>query len=344
MALDPTDAKAVEAALGTFLAAHLGQPSVRFAESPEPVLHGWDTYIYMFRLDGAAGAVADEWAQPLVLRIYADPEQWTRAETETAIQRFVAGRGIPAPRPLALVDAAAPFGLPFMIMERLPGRTMVHHIGFNPIRASRTFAAMAAFHARLHRLPVDGWPFPGDAPLVDRQLALLRDDADRLDVHDADEALLWLEQHKQAVIPEESSLCHGDFHPLNVLVDAGAQMSAVDWGLAMVGDRHCDVANTLAVVRLVPAASLGRVQRIITSVLRRWMAARYLASYRALLPLDEARLRYWETFQAVRWWIAFSIFVDQGSGAAGLKAESTRYIRPEHVAVFRRRFEKLARE
>ena len=344
MALDPADAGAVEAALASFLADHLGVPSVSFAEPPAPVLHGWDTYVYLFRLDAASGALTPEWTRALVLRIYADQERWGSAEAETAIQRFVVDRGFPAPRPLALVDAAGPFGLPFMIMDRLPGRTMVDYVGFNPTRLPKTFAGMAALHARLHRLPVEGWPLPDDgAPLVDRLLALLRDDAERLGVNEADSAIDWLEQHRAAVVPEERSLCHGDFHPLNILVESVDRMSVVDWGMAMVGDRHSDVANALALVRLVPTGSIGgRAQQAVVGLARRWAARRYLAAYRALLPLEVARLRYWETFHAVRWWVAFSVFLSQGSAAAGLKPESTGYVRPEHVAVFRRRFEELA--
>lgn len=344
MALDPTDAGAVETALGSFLAGHLCIPTVSFAEPPVPVLHGWDTYLYFFRLDAASGALAPEWTRPLVLRLYAAPDQWERAHEEVAIQRFVVDRGFPAPRPLALGDAAGPFGLPFMIMERLPGRTMIDHIGFNPTRVPKTFAGMAALHAQLHRLPVDGWPLTDDgSPLVDRFLELLRADAERLGVHDADSALDWLQQQRSTVIPEERSLCHGDFHPLNILVESADRMSVVDWGLAMVGDRHSDVANALALVRLVPTGSIGgRAQQAVAGVLRRWAARRYLAAYRALLPLDDARLRYWETFHAVRWWVAFSVFLSRGSAAAGLKPESTRFVRPEHVAIFRRRFEELA--
>lgn len=341
MPVDPRDPSSVGRALTSFVAGHLGVTGVRLAEAPEQVPHGWDTYTFFFRLEGAG--IPAEWTRPLVLRLYPDAEQQPRAETEFAIQRFVSGRGFPAPRPLVLVDAGGPFGLPFMIMERLPGRTMVHDMGFNPFRAARLIKRMAAMHARLHAIPVDGWPLPNDgAPLVDRLLALMRADADRLNVHVADDAMAWLEQRREAVVPEEPALCHGDFHPLNLVVDRDGSMGAVDWGMAAVGDRHCDVANTLLLVTKVPTGSLGRAQQAVAGVLRRWAAAGYLRAYRELLPLDDARLRYWEMFQSVRWWMAFEFFVSRGSAAAGLKAESTRYVRPEHVAMFRRRFEELA--
>ena len=340
MRVDPQDAGSVGAALTSFVAAHLGVAGVHLVAAAEQVPHGWDTYTYFFRVDGAG--LPDDWMRPLVLRLYADAEQQLCAETEVAIQCFVSGRGFPAARPLAFAGAEGPFGAPFMIMERLPGRTMVHAMGWNPFRAARLIKGMAAMHARLHALPVDGWPLPDvGSPLVDRHLAVQREEAERLGVHVADEAMTWLEQRRGAVVPEDPALCHGDFHPLNLVVDRDGSMGAVDWGQAAIGDRHFDVANTLMVMTRIPTSSLGRVQRTFANVTRRWGAAGYRRAYNQLRPLDERRMRYWEMFLCVRWWLIFEAIVSRRA-ATGLKEESARYVQPQHVAAFRRRFEELA--
>jgi aminoglycoside phosphotransferase (APT) family kinase protein len=340
MAIDPRDPVSVGVALTSFVTGRLGVADVRIAETPAQVPHGWDTHTYFFRLEGPD--LPDEWTRPLVLRLYADADQQQRAETDVAIQRFVSDRGFPAARPLAFVGAGNPFGAPFMIMERLPGRTMVHAMGWNPFRASRYVKRMAELHAQLHALPVDGWPLSDDgAPLVDRHLAIQRAEADRLDVHIADGAMEWLEQRRGAVVPEEPSICHGDFHPLNLVVDRDGSMAAVDWGGAVVGDRHFDVANTLMVMTRIPTSSLGRMQRIFANVTRRMGAAGYRRAYERSRPLDERRMRYWEMFLCVRWWLIFEAIVSRGA-ATGLKEESLHYVRPEHVEMFRRRFQELA--
>jgi len=344
--IDPARADHVGPALLRFVAAHLRAPAARFAEPPEPVTYGWDTYIYTFRLDadGLPPGAPAAWAEPLVLRLYADPGQFPRAETEVAIQRFVVERGYPAARPLAVIDTpGSPFALPFVVMERLPGEPMLNPVARNPLRAWSSFASFAALHAGLHRLDPAGWPLPAEGPRVDRLLATLRDSAVQFNFHELDAQIAWLDAHKTAVIPEEPSICHSDYHPLNVLVDGAGRFSVVDWGQATIGDRHSDVANTLVELTLVPTTSLSLWQRMFASVARRLAARRYLACYRSRLPLDPARLRYWEALCTLGWALQFSLVIRDGSVAYGLKPETTAYVRPSHVEAFRRRFDRLTR-
>ncbi len=345
MHIDPRDPQAVAPALGAFIAKHLGVPAVRFAEPPAEIPYGWDTHTYFFRLEpGDAPPLPAGWTRPLVLRLYADADQAARARNDVAIQRFVVGRGFPAAPPLAIVDASeSPLGLPFFIMERLSGEPMLHRITRNPLRAWGYFSRMAALHAELHRLDPAGWPLPQDGSLADRTLAMLRADAECYGFHELDRHIAWLEDHKGTVIPEERSICHGDYHPLNILVDDGGRFSVVNWGGAATGDRHADVANTMIELTLVPTTSLSLVQRAIAAVARRMSARRYLARYRAHLPVDPARLRYWEALLALRWALQFSLVVRDGSAAYGLKAETAGYVRQSHVDAFVRHFEKLTR-
>lgn len=344
--IDPARADHVGPALLRFVAAHLAAPAARFAEPPEPVTYGWDTYIYTFRLDadGLPPGARAAWAGPLVLRLYADAAQFPRAETEVAIQRFVVERGYPAARPLAVIDTpASPFALPFVIMERLPGEPMLNPVARNPLRAWSSFASFAALHAGLHRLDPAGWPLPEEGPFVERTLALLRDDIERFQIHQFDARFAWLEAHKSIVIPEQRSICHGDFHPLNVLTDGRGRLSVVDWGMAFTGDRHADVANALVELTLVPTTSLSLWQRVFASVARRMAARRYVACYDRHLPLDRARLRYWEALFTLRWLVQFSAVLEHGAAALGLKPETTAYIRPSHLETFRRHFDRLTR-
>lgn len=347
MSINPAKAADVAPALARFLAGRLNAAAVRFEEPPEPVGYGWDTYIYFFRLRGEDLPPEEraDWARPLVLRLYADAEQSARAGNDVAIQRFVVERGYPAARPLAVIDTpASPFALPFVIMERLPGEPLLNRITRNPAGAWRGIPRMAELHAELHRLDPAGWPLPQDGTLVDRTLTMLRADAERYGLRDFDQAIAWLEAHKDAVIPEEPRVCHGDFHPLNILDDGNGRFGVVDWGGAATGDRHADVANTVIELTLVPTTSLTRWQRIFASVARRLAAGRYLACYRRHLPLDPARLRYWEALLTLRWSLQFSLVVRDGSAAYGLKPETTAYVRQSHVDAFRRHFEKLTRD
>jgi aminoglycoside phosphotransferase (APT) family kinase protein len=228
-------------------------------------------------------------------------------------------------------------------MERLSGEPMLNRVARNPLRAWGYFERMAALHAELHQLDPAGWPLPAEGPLAERMLAAVRTDAARFEFHDLDSGIAWLEEHKGAVMPEERSICHGDFHPLNILVDGDGRFSVVDWGGADTGDRHADVANTMIELTLIPTTSLSFAQRAIAAVARRISARRYIDRYRAHLPLDAGRLRYWEALLALRWAFQFSLMVRDGSAAYGQKPETTAYVRQSHIDAFRRHFEKLTR-
>lgn len=53
--------------------------------------------------------------------------------------------------------------------------------------------------------------------------------------------------------PAGTSLLHGDFHPLNVLVDSGQVSGVIDWTDTLVGDPRADVARSLCLMLAVPA-------------------------------------------------------------------------------------------
>src|SRR5262249_47729438 len=67
---DPASAAAVSRALAAYLAPRLGAGELHFAEGPDEIVHGWETYVYRFRLR-AEGALPGPFDRPLVLRVYA---------------------------------------------------------------------------------------------------------------------------------------------------------------------------------------------------------------------------------------------------------------------------------
>ena len=58
-------------------------------------------------------------------------------------------------------------------------------------------------------------------------------------------------------------LCHGDFHPLNALVDGDGHIGIVDWTDACVCDRHHDVGRSIAIFwfRVVDRGERSRASR-----------------------------------------------------------------------------------
>ena len=323
MTIDPSVAEQVAPALLEYLRDRLGVSGLAFAEPPEQVTHGLTTYVYFFRL---AGPELDEaWAAPLVLRCFPYPDQGPQAEREAATQRFAVDRGYPAPRPLAVETANDPLGRPFIVMERLPGVTMLDKMGANLGIASRLMEKMADLHVALHRMPFEDCPFPYEGPLIERALPEFRGQIDRLGLRTLDEPCSWLERHRHIVLPEELSFCHNDFNPFNLVVDDDGRIGVVDWQMAGIGDRHLDVAWLLVLMRTVSPEPRNLAERLIAPIARKFVnpyfARKYLARYREQIELDPERLRYWEAFRAFGLWARLE---DPRAGGATFMAQKQR--------------------
>jgi aminoglycoside phosphotransferase (APT) family kinase protein len=335
--IDPSQPDQVGPALLAYLGAHLEATGLCYAEAPEPLGRGFDTYIYAFRLEGEALAAA--WARPLVLRLYPAARESAKAEREGAVQRFAAARGYPAVAPLAVDGLAEPFGLPLMVMDRVEGKPMLERIGLSPPAVRRLFGKMASLHAALHRVSVDGCPLPADGSLVVRLLKALQERIERVSAHELDDALVWLEEHKGTVMPEEVSLCHNDFHPLNIMVGDDGRLTVLDWSDAALGDRHCDVARTLTLLHFAWIAGGSAPERLVLRLSRGFLRSSYLVPYRRELPIDLDRMRYWQAYHAAQGWLQMIELQDPGNPSmAGARLDAVERLPPGLLPQLRRYF------
>lgn len=332
---DPGDIVAIRDGLIQILSPMLG--TIAVAEGPVRFTSGLDTFIYAVKLDGS---LPPEWTVPLVLRIYPSGEQNMKAEREFAIQRFVIARGFPAPEPLHVNLSGEPWGLPFMIMQRVAGSGLIDRFK-NPLAIAGIVKAMATLQARLHVLPTDGCPLPYDSPLVERRLEPSRALISKYHPAGLDAPLHWLEDNIHLVRNEEPALTHNDYHPLNLIVE-GDRMTLLDWSDAALGDRHCDVARTLALFWLAPALERSFLGRTALRTLRGFIVKRYERAYASHLPLDRERLRYWQALHAFNAWLQIATMRQEGAAAIGARAGVLAEIPPGLVASLRRYFEQRA--
>ena len=114
------------------------------------------------------------------------------------------------------------------------------------------------------------------------------------------------------------SCTHNDFHPLNLLVD-GDRVVLLDWSAAALGDRHCDVARTLALFWLAGPLAKSAVERTALRLLRGYVVSKYRREYESLLPLDEDRLRYWQALHAFGVWTQIAVMRQEGEAAIGAR-------------------------
>jgi aminoglycoside phosphotransferase (APT) family kinase protein len=288
----------VAQALLSYLRTNVGAAMVAFAAPPVRMLGGFDTLVYAFELRDAPPLLDG----PLVLRIYRDAQGPMRAEREGCVQNALAALGFPTPRVLLTCVDRSVLGGAFLIMQRLRGRVMLDAF-FGP-RILRMPALLAELQVRLHELDPLAFAHrlaaarcPSQLPSVNSELAALQTRIADAQLDGLASARAWVGAHRPPPAVQ-SVICHGDFHPLNILLDGRGVSGVLDWAGAKVADPMWDVGATVALLTQGPLALPALLHRPATTV-RRWLAERYLTSYAARRPLDRNAVRYYEAVRCL---------------------------------------------
>jgi aminoglycoside phosphotransferase (APT) family kinase protein len=201
-------------------------------------------------------------------------------DREAGIARRVTAAGLAAPRFLGTERVVGRFGL---VYERVDGPSMLDRLTGRPWLVDRLATAFAELHVQMHGADGTGLP---DQRATFR--AAIDRGSDAIGAARADAALLRVDD-----LPAGSAVCHGDFHPGNVIL-AGAGPVAIDWLTASSGRPEADIARTLFL--LTKSALPGvypQLQRALIAALRRRFATIYLRAYRRLRTIDEEQLALW---------------------------------------------------
>lgn len=204
-----------------------------------------------------------------VLKLYRDPANRSVAFGEAAILAIVGEHRLPTPA----VHQAGPYvGRWGLVMDRAPGQPLASLAAADPTLVPAALEAMVHLHLAIHaRTEVRLSPLkPRLADRIGR--------APQLDAAMRAGLLARLAQ-----LPEGNRLCHGDFHPFNIIGPPGAAM-VVDWPDATSGPPAADVARSYVLMRH------GAGHDLADAYLQRYLAASALteADIRAWLPIIAA--------------------------------------------------------
>ncbi len=183
---------------------------------------------------------------------------------EQAALTWLAG-GV-APR---LIDSLEMDGRHGLILERLDGLDMLAMLERQPWRLLAYARTLAEAHTRIHTVQA-----PADLPDARQALAARIDAAAlRRELHDFARQVL-------DGLPTGDRLCHGDFHPGNVLVGPG-RVSVIDWANATRGVPESDVARTMLLLKQAdPLPGTSPVFRGLMAGGRSLFARAYARAYR----------------------------------------------------------------
>lgn len=216
------------------------------------------------------------WKDGRVVKLYFDFMNPDEAEFEARINAELHAAGMPAPGGVELVEVDGRKGVLF---ERVEGPTLLQAMAAKPWRIAYYADMMADLHSQIHQASL-GWlrdirgyfwwaieHGPEGLPEEQRQQVF-----DRL---------------KQ--MPEADSVCHGDFHPDNIVLSRRGPV-ILDWVTACRGRAAADVARSCMMFKvgkptgaMSPLLELGR----------RKFLGRYLKTYVRNTGLSVAEVDEW---------------------------------------------------
>jgi aminoglycoside phosphotransferase (APT) family kinase protein len=170
-----------------------------------------------------------------VLRLARSAELAPQLDDEHAALLAAREAGAPVPEAFGRVEVE---GRPGLVLERLGTGNLLLEIGERPWRVFGVARQLAELHARIHeaRAP-DALPSVHERVHARLESELVPDSV-------RERALGALDD-----LPRGDRLCHGDFHPANVLFGLDGRPRVIDWTGASRGDPAADIARSRLIIR-----------------------------------------------------------------------------------------------
>ncbi|MFW9895038.1 MAG: phosphotransferase family protein [Candidatus Thorarchaeota archaeon] len=276
----------ITANLLRYLREQLHDSTIDYATPVTQLKGGFETFMFSFKLKN----VEKELNQRLVLRVFPEYFGPNTAIWEGTIQNSLANEGYPVPKAHLICTDKSLLGGAFLIMDFLSGEPMM--------KASKNVPEiLGKTHSKLHT--IDPKPlvkslkkhgfkknhylfittFQNDLKTAKKsQLPWVLDIAE------------WLIRNRPPE-PKKLSICHGDFHPYNILIQDEKITGVLDWGSTFIGDPTIDIANTIKLITIFSKHfPLGPEYK---SLDINKFSQQYFDAYHAEIPLDKEKVNYY---------------------------------------------------
>jgi Ser/Thr protein kinase RdoA (MazF antagonist) len=217
------------------------------------------------------------WEDDRVLKLFYDWFELDNIEFEQQMNRAVHASGLPVPAPGEILQVNGRNGL---VYGRVDGAPMWDVMARRPWRlfvlARQTAELHAAMHATTTKVEI-----PRQRARLERKIR----GADSLPAPLKEGTL-----HSLASLPDGDQLCHGDFHPANILLTPKHPV-IIDWIDASLGNPLADLARTSIII--LGAAATSQVPNPLEKIVVRLFHSAYLRHYFRLRPGVEKEYHRW---------------------------------------------------
>ena len=237
------------------------------------------------------------------------PQAWIDKEVETG--RYIQDAGLPVPK---VYESVKRDGREGVVYERIDGPSLLNHLGTRPWQAGQYARLLAGLHAQVHDVSAP----PSLEPQREWATGGLPE-SEKLSQGTRERVLRLLES-----MPAGDQLCHGDFHPGNIIVTQRGPV-IIDWMTASRGAGCGDVARTAVILEAAQAPE-GTPMRWLLEWIRESFLRTYLKTYSRLRPVDGRQFAAWRAIMAANFLADVSMqeeerglmaIVERGIGAVG---------------------------
>jgi len=227
----------------------------------------------------ALGRTAEvyDWDADHILKLYFEwcPPHWV--DNESKVAHVVVAAGIPTPSAKEIIEIKGRRGI---VYERVTGISMLQDMNARPWMIFQHARTLAELHVKVNQLSVPGlYSFKNGMEDSLRNAPHLSDDlrASLLDLLPA--------------LPDGDKLCHGDFHPGNVMLTRQGPV-VIDWMTASIGNPWADFTRTSLLLTIGPKAAgklLSPPMRMFIQIFYRT----YVQHYLKILPDPQNERQKW---------------------------------------------------
>lgn len=221
-----------------------------------------------------------EWDGNKILKLFRGgiPESFIENEFRIGLELYK--KGLPVPEVDSLIELDERIGI---VYERINGPTMISLVSSKPWKTPYEAQRMAELHKAI-QVPIDAKITPTKSRLKEsiNESRLLSDKLKEYVL----EVLLSL--------PDGNILCHGDFHPDNIIVSKD-KVVVIDWMTATVGNPLSDIARTSVIFKFgVLPEHKSKIEAGIINFVRGKFLSEYIKHYLKITEVSREGFEQWE--------------------------------------------------
>jgi len=221
-----------------------------------------------------------EYNNDCVLKLYySETEEIVKKEYNFA--KYVFNKNIRTPEPIEIIKIDNRYGI---IFQKVNGKSLLNNIMNNIFIIKKMFSKMAYLHYDINKID-----FNDNTYTYKKYLKWAINESKYLSNNEKDKLIGYILK-----LPEGNKLCHGDFHPENIICD-NDKLYIIDWMTGMQGAMAADVARTEMILRNadIPGKTSFFI-KILNKIASNLVANIYIKKYCKISGLKLNEINIWK--------------------------------------------------